>query len=284
MSSETTLPPNKTIIEFSASTLNNFQKCERYYKYSVVDKLEPHLKNEKLDKGSLMHIILEQYYREILAGKARQPAHLEAIEKGRDEAPKTDLELPVIEEVISTFRRYHVKYQNDNWQPLGIEEPFAKVIHEDENLIIIIRGKIDLRLEIPPHPGVKIVDHKTGDSNYAPISLSNQFEMYCLATGGREVIKNFLGFQKDPDLNFSRKPFAYSSEYLEEQRQMLIYWGIQMYQTEVANFFPLRKNNCFKCEFADVCATPPSGRDFKLKVNYKTREKYDLFAQKDSGR
>jgi hypothetical protein len=275
----------KTIIEFSASTLDQFQKCEQNYKYSVVDRLEPHLKATPLDKGSLAHVILEQYYKEIITGKDKNSAHLEAIERGRDEAPKTQLIQSDIDQVISTFRRYHVKYQNDSWIPLGVEEPFYKPIYEDDNFIIVIRGKIDLRVEVLPHSKVSIVDHKTGDQNKKISPLSNQFEMYCIATGANEVVRNFIGWQKDPDLNFSRKPIPYSKEYLDEARKQLVYWGIRMYSAEIAlgnkTYEPaMTKSNCIYCNFSDVCSSPPSGREFKLKDNYKVREKYELFEVK----
>lgn len=281
----------KTIIRISPSKIDDYQRCARLFDFRNNQNLEPMVRPAALDKGSLIHHMLETYYRTILEFQKdsklndallRSEAAKKAIERGKDEANKTDLDIKTSEEVISTFQTYHQRYVNDNWSPIFVEQPFSFIIYEDNEFIVLLEGKIDLVVREGDRHDEKLplilVDHKSGDKNYAPNILSLQFESYCLAFNTTTMIRNFIGFQKDPTLRFSRRPISYAPAFLEESRKWLVFWAFEMYRSMTEGIYPPRRAACFGCSFADVCSAPEDVRPFKLKMNYKTRAAHELFS------
>lgn len=267
----------KTVIRITPSSVDEFQKCPRSYYYSYVKGIEPIARREKLDKGSFVHMVLEAYYKEIRAGAARQKAYNEARGFALDIGPKSYLEQEDQDIVLSRFEQYHITYLNDGWIPLYIEEPFSKVIYEDETLVVLLEGKIDLVIKEERTGEIYVIDHKSGDKSFTPTPLSNQFEAYCIGLGVQSVMKNFFGFQKDPALAFKRSLLSYAKETLEESKTWFIYEAIQQRSAVEGNIFPPRKKSCFFCDFSTVCARPRSDRDFHLDLHFKKKEKHSLY-------
>lgn len=270
----------KTIIRISPSSMDNYQKCARYFHYTNIQNLEPISKSSPMEKGSFIHKILEDYYKLIIAGVAKDEAHQVAFQNGRDAAVNLELPLPETEHVLNTFTEYHKRYYVDNWQPIFAEQAFSVVLYEDDTTIVLLEGKIDLCVKIPPDDTIIIVDHKSGDRNYNINSMSTQFMLYCIALDTTQMIRNFVGFQKDPTLRFNRKLIAYNRSVLEEWKQYYIYYAMRIKDSLTTNFYPPNSKNCYFCPYADVCSSPEDSREWKLSVNFKKRDKHDLFAEK----
>jgi len=227
-----------------------------------------------------------------------------------------DLELGIqkAEECVKQFRDYVVYTALDTWVPIAVEEPFSKLMYQrpdvscpmhekwlesckdckrTEGLTILYKGKTDLIVKVTNVPGIVIiVDHKTGSRNQDPTGLSNQFMGYAWAfqdiTPDRvpRVIINKIGFQKTlpPKDRFRRYTKSYQRDVLEEWRSNTVYWVHQLLSYMDHNTFPANFTSCDKyggCVFRDVCYSIPSARERKLKIEFKVREKTDIFADVD---
>ena len=274
----------KITIRISPSTLDSAQKCWRYFYFTKVLNLEPIERNYRLDKGSFIHLLLECYYTSIKNGNSKSIAYNETILKARDQGLKLNLENSDTEEVIKAFTSYHNAYIHDNWKPLFVEQPFSYVLYEDDKYIILLEGKIDLVAIIPPHEeNVIIIDHKSGEQNRDTGPLSNQFEGYCIAFDRQEVVRNFIGFQKDENRRFARSIKSYNEEMLAESKEQMILWAFEIYnklsQPMNKYTYPVNRKSCPFCEFQNVCTKGPSDREFVLTNNYQVRKPHDLFGR-----
>lgn len=232
-------------------------------------------------EGEFIHFILENYY------KMKKDNSLDLgllIELSRQQALKTSLTIESSESLIKLFEEYRQYYQNETWQVLGIEEPFAKVLYEDEklNLRIIVQGKIDLRVKLQETE--ILVDHKKISQNRTPVERNNQILTYCFATGARDFIINQIGTQKTlpPAKKFLRPYFNIVEHQLEEWAESTIYSAFEIVKCYERNYFPGRITGCnyqgHKCEFYDVCQSKQEDWQYKLEGSFQNHEDHDLMA------
>lgn len=284
------------ILNVDSSILNTIQNCARKTQYSFIYNLQPYEKDEALEKGDLMHKMLEPYYSmqlddgpnlespfwQELLSEAIQPVGdpvKVGIAAGQYFASKMAISSLVSEEVIDQFVAYCEHYKHDEWHPLAVEEVGSKVLYEDDNYKIIYTFKIDLIAE----KGNLICpwDHKTGSRRHDPSSLSNQFIGYCYALGGHNILINKIGFQKSlkPAERFQRHPLVIDPERIDEWVQNSIHWTIEYAKYIEDNYFPMNLTSCDKysgCIFQRVCETDPASRNWKLERDYKTVEQWDV--------
>ena len=287
----------KKVLVVDSSILNTIQQCARKTQYSFIYNLQPFEKDEALEKGDLMHKMLEVYYSMRLDNGADLNSSLwqelvneanihpegdtiqQGIQAGLYFASKMSIASTISEEVIDQFKAYTEFYQHDGWHPIAVEEVGSKVIYEDENLKIVYNFKIDLVAE----KGNTIVpfDHKTGSRRHEPSSLSNQFIGYCYALGTNSIIVNKIGFQKSlkPAERFMRYPIPIDSSRIEEWVKNSIWWTLQYQNFVENNYFPMNLTSCDKysgCIFQKVCESDPENRGFKLDREFTTVEHWDV--------
>jgi hypothetical protein len=282
------------ILTFDASILNVIQNCFRKAQYSFIYNLQPHEKEESLEKGDLMHKMLEPYYSMIGPQKYDTPVWNElasagifpkgdpaqvAIDAGMYFSTKLQIPLEISEEVIKHFRDYAEFYRFDQWHPLAVEEVGSKVMHEEEDLQIIYNFKIDLIAE--KGEVIAPFDHKTGRMRKDPLSLSNQFIGYCYALNCNHIVMNKIGFQKTltPAERFQRFVFSIDNERIEEWRQNAIWWTKLYAKCIEDDQYPMNLTSCDKysgCIFKRICESDPASRDFKLMRDFNTVEKWDV--------
>lgn len=272
----------KITIAMSGSSSNAVQACPTKDHYENVMLLRPHLSATVLDKGTLMHKVLEVYYKFI---REALPDPVSAgILAGRKFAIALDLPLDEAEEVITHFIQYVDYYRNDGWTPVFIEEPFSVVLYEDEKFRVLYEGTIDLVASTVP--GTKLlIDHKTGSRNKVPLALSNQFMGYAKSLDENNVVINKILFyktDKKPAEKFRRYMMSYSGRQLEEWRNNTIHWAMYRYElmkrkSEDANFIlPMNLTSCDKygqCIYTKICtAIPGDARDYAISTEYKKVE------------
>lgn len=284
-------------LNIDSQTLNMIQMCARKTQYSFLYNLQPHEKEASLEKGDLMHKMLEVYYsmllengpdtssplwNELIVGAGVRPMG-DPISKGIDAglyfASMMSIPSEVSDEVMDQFKAYCEYYQHDEWHPIAVEEVGSKILYEDENLQIQYSFKIDLVAE--KGRIVAPFDHKTGSRRQEPSSLSNQFIGYCYALGTNTIIVNKIGFQKTlkPAERFQRYILTVDNDRIKEWEENSIYWALQYVQYWRDEFFPMNLTSCDKyagCIFRKVCETDAANREWKLKRDFTTVAEWDV--------
>ena len=272
------------ILSFDSQILNTFQACARKTELTFVQNVQPLSKAEALEKGDLMHKMLEVYYslqcekyneesdvwtaiREaglvVPEKKTFFPIQDFSIQCGRFFSTRLELEGNEIEETIFQFREYSNYFQHDSWHPLAVEEVGSVILFESEDWKIIYNFKIDLIAEqgriIAPF------DHKTAKRREEPSSMSNQFIGYCFGLKMNNIVVNKIGFQKtlSPMERFNRYILPISDARIEEWRANTIFWAKRMIEARETEYYEMNLTSCDKysgCIFRRLCESDPEAR------------------------
>ncbi len=269
----------KTLI-IDGSRLDLLQSCPYKLSLQEFEHLGSKTPSKALEKGDLMHVMLESYYKGIRDGHSSQTTFPEAINLGREIALDMHLEIEDSEEVMKSFRDYFMRYQGEDWVPIKVEEPFATQIYDSERLSIIYKGKIDLIVETKQ--GVYIVDHKTSSRTSEPSELTNQFSGYAYCLGMSNVIVNQIFFIGGPvEKRFRRPVLNFNQENLNEWLADTIYWCHLLMHFNEINHYPRNRTHCDgkfgACMFKEICSTTPDAREWKKSNLYVKVEPFDPF-------
>lgn len=277
---------NKPVLVIDSQILNNYDACPSKAYYSFVMNAKTKIKATALDEGDMMHYMMKFHYKLIkhnqeYTGISSIKGHpisrftiKEISEIVKRKAEKyllsLDLDAELGMEVYRTYNDYWQYYSNETWQILEIESPFARVLHEDDELKIIYCGVIDLLTN------VAIVDHKTSSRRGEPTGLSNQFMGYCWALGTNNLVINKIGFQKTlkNEEKFERYTKSYPPELINEWKENTICKAKSLYKDLLDIENMSRKKNYTSCDkysgciFQKVCETVPEARDFVIQRDY----------------
>lgn len=278
-------PADKFTIIISANSLNELQRCAKNYEYYKIRHLgQVGPKDEKLERGDLIHQVLDFFYKAIIA-KGGYDEHIEdSITFGRYVATTMDLEIEATEYFLSTCRDYLHYSKSYNWTPLHSEQPFSLVLFEDEELRIILEGKIDLIFSIP-NGTIFWADHKSVEKSSEPSPLANQFMGYGYAFKDitRFGMVNQVGLQKTlpPEKKFKTYTLTYDikGELLEEWREETIFAVKQLHQYIKMDYFPRNHASCMFCRYKKICEKPPNLREEMIASAYTESKPFDLFAK-----
>ena len=284
-----------------SQVLNSIQLCQRRVKHQFVDNLVLPNVSEPIERGSLMHDMLEVYYGCIgkcvrydaalwLATKeagfdvvkpdwTRDNIAQFAVAVGRFRASKMALPGDEVDEVIFQFSEYHKFYGNDGWHPLAVEEVGSKLLFEDDDLQVIYNFKIDVVME----QGSKIWpwDHKTSSRRQTPSSMSNQFMGYAFGLNTLNIVVNKIGFQKTlkPGERFQRDILQYTKTRLEEWVENTIYWARMLDYSLQHKHYPMNLTSCDKfggCHFEAICRKDVQLRELIMERDYKVGKTWDV--------
>ena len=298
----------KRVISIDSTILNTFQLCARKAQYNFEEHLQPPTKAEPLERGDLLHKMMELYYGLVFASGDQWVISNDndtivkladaglitslnedfsdwekrvkfAVEAARYFATKMELGVDEVEETIFQFGAYAKHFQYDTWMPLAVEEVGSKKIYEDEETIIVYNFKIDVIME---KDGMVIPwDHKTSKRSQYPSSLSNQFIGYAFGVNAKHVIVNKIGFQKtkSPSERFQRDLLTYEAERIEEWLVNTIWWT-QMYDHHrLTDTWPMNLTSCDKysgCVYSDLCEKGASSRDWIKERQYIVGQAWDV--------
>ena len=273
----------------SPNSLNN-SACMTYYLYDKLVEAAPERKADYLEKGDLMHAMLEPYYKLKMLPPEQRPPHAQmidaAIDAGRRKVISMDLEIEVSEdEVIPTFQEYCVYWEGkpDPEIPVAVEQPVVLELYrredtdEEEGLIVMIEMIPDIIFE-NRQGHITWTDHKTRSRNQEATPLANQFLAYAWASGTRRAMRNNIGFQKTlpAEKKFTRDFFPYPSGVID----WWVGWSVYRAQfvdacIKAENFPPdfTKCGNYGGCTFTDVCMQSPDNRERFLNENFIKRRR-----------
>jgi hypothetical protein len=275
-------------IVLDSSVMNTFEKCPTLMKYQYVDNLRfKGGKSKYLDKGDLLHIPLRHYYRQKQIGTEWEKCVEIAVGKMMKYGAKfIGLSDDDIKDVLTGFMSYAEFYRFERWTIIEVERPFRIILYEDNDLRIIIQGRIDLLVDTGQI--IMPVDHKSESRRSEAMALSNQFMGYAYAAKSNNIMVNKIGFQTSlkAEEKYYRTLLSYDDDNLVEWREEFIFKVRELINYAEIDFFPHRYTSCQdkygKCVMHEICHTPRVAREMKLMSQFEVVEPWDPFRDVES--
>ena len=298
---------SKTILSFDSQNLNAIQSCARKAQLQFIENLQPQTKAPALEKGDLLHKIMEiadgllgscsnfESDTWLALREAQYPipddprnifnldwkAKIDfAISAGSYFASKMEIDSETSSSVIHQVKEYYDFYRHDPWSTLVVEEVATKVIYEDDELQVLYSGKIDRVVE---QGNVRApMDHKSSERRQDPSSLSNQFIGYCWLLDCNYIIIDKIGFQKTlkPVERFQRYVLTIDEARIQEWLTNSIWWIKHYWEESLKkNNFPMNLTSCDKygqCTYAPICESNPEGRAWKKELSFIVGPQWDV--------
>jgi len=288
---------NKANIILDASKIDLFETCpKRYFFRHIRNKTLPVLyRSKSLDLGGLAHEGLAVYYQLLAEGLhfadrvQRCLMKIRAIScdvtQSNSEPEEVETLLRAIEENLDFWRAE----DENNIEVLAVEQSFAYTLYEDDDVRILLSGKIDL---LTNYRGLGRgadysnlpFDHKTFSRDSVLYRKSNQFINYSSAVSSNYIVINRIGLQKSlrPDERFKRVTLSYDPIYIQDWKDNLVKEILNEYLICVAEqSWPEKPTSCNKfnrlCEYYDVCdSSGQDSKDRKLETDYVDAEEWDV--------
>lgn len=298
---------DKLVVRIDSTVLNTMDSCPEKWRLQFYENWTPQKKAMALERGILMHQMLEHYHRERMGSAKKAPRNKpsdmptlveECLMIGRIYASNTaNISADEFQDDMRVFKDYFQRWQYDGWIIHKVEQPFSKLLYDGPKLRIHYEGIIDLEVT-DPKLGRIIVDNKTESRKSEPFILSNQFEGYQWAMG-LPLIVNKIGYQqnakmeeewdgmrqKKVDTRFRRLLMQSTPEALKEWREDTIRLIIESigWIKDIDAGKRLRKNrtSCDKyagCMYQQICKESNNEvKEHKLTVNFFKDEPWDVF-------
>lgn len=278
---------DKMIVSVDSTKLNILQMCARKYNLTINHAHSPLAKPDYLERGSLIHEMLEIYYvlRKYRTRWAQNNHTHEdiiniCIRVGEHYAIKQQLDVEEVVEILFQLKEYCRFYEHDGWDRiLSIEEVGTVVLYEDDKLCLLYEIKPDLVIQLDN--GIIAIDHKTAKQRKEPAKLANQFMSYCFVLGINNIVINKIGFQKSlkPHERFNRHTLSYSDDVLLEWRDNTVWWIGQLLNHIDQDFWPANFTSCDKyagCIFQGVCIKERIAREHELMRSFEITDRWDI--------
>ena len=283
---------SQRILIIDSQELSAVQNCPFYYmlKFHKMFKKQGEVPMP-LERGSLGHTILEEYYNCLKDGVSFEEALERASNLGRKTYVEMDLDVEICEWTIASFYQYAHRWRYDGIKVIQVEKPEMFLLHEDDELQIWYATKIDLLAEFPLS-GKGPVDHKWRGQKAEYNKLDNQFIGYAIATNSDIVYINEIGLQTGPkytpEVKFRRVPLSYDAGIKERWKKNTIWWAKQIDWFTQNETFPQCHNTagkqgvtkCAMCEFNIICSSSTEQEmNRKIVDMYQKNDRWDVTAQ-----
>lgn len=275
----------KTIITLDASRMSTHTSCGMKYNLLYNENLNLAGRDEPdyFTHGTAMHKLLEFYYGTFGNFAERTQGAILAFNNWLNESKEISLDAEAYNFITMRFLQYCAFYQHKDFIPLksadgkvSTEVGFSKLLYEDAELIYIVEGRIDLIANFFTQQGhAFLVDHKTQSKETTHYQYTPQFLTYAWATNLRQMVINYIGFQKNPPKEgfFRRQLLTFPEHIITEwEFQMLRIFNSERDQRK----FGYNKNRfeCgagwSQCQFTKICDTQSEMRESIIKNYYKT--------------
>lgn len=305
------IPAQKKNVIFDATTLSSVMSCARFHDIRFNHRLiSARGRSNSLEVGSLIHKVLEVYYKHkingfksdvavghalaagqmfitgcphCISGEAKPNCGHETEEyPGMQNTPENNEKWQVgWRFALDTCQQYFEFYKNDAFIPLGVEQVKGEVLYEDEEIRILWKAKFDLIVDTN-QIGIVSMDHKTFKQRRDKTTLSNQFTGQCLLLKSRNVIVNKIGLQTTLKIaeRLSREVVSFSADRLNEwQSEILPYYAYKYIQFTETGYWPPDYTHCDNmygpCPYKSVCEADRGMREEVLRAEFVTTSPWD---------
>lgn len=288
MNNETNQTDDKrTNIVLDATMFDTFLSCpQKFYIRHVLNRVPP-APAKPLDRGGLIHLGFEAYYRSLQikpqwdeAMNAMSEAYDLAV-AGMSETTLTPEETNYIKECMIQSCNVH-RSTDLQYEILAVEESFMYELYEDDLMRIIMIGKIDLLVNYQNYKAMPI-DHKSYERDFPVHRKTNQFQNYAYATNSNYLLVNRVGMQKSikPIEKHKRTMLSYDPLILNQWRDNVIKWSKYYMECAALNSWPLNDTSCDKfnrlCEYYQICDSSGSeAKTHKLNMYFREAPKWDV--------
>lgn len=275
-------------ITLDATMLDTFIVCPEKYKNRFLLNKTTTIKAAALDKGTLIHQGLEEYYRSLQKGydyAVSKEAALEGINVAAAESDLPDEDISFLKRVLLENVSFW-RHRDQELVILAVEESFSYLLEEfdylGEVIRVIMMGKIDLLVNEANYKNLPY-DTKTYSRTSPIYRMTNQFCNYAFATGSNYLVVNRVGLQTSmkAEEKHKRIPLSYDPLFLNQWKSNVIKWAKIYADCIIENSWPLNTTSCDKynrlCEYYEVCdSSGEEAKTYKLNTNFKTAEKWDV--------
>lgn len=305
----------KSSVILDNSMFSSYDTCARLFDFTFnMQLIDIDGKSNSLEAGSLVHVILEIFYTNLINGFSRTLSVAAGMAAGEEyyhgclDCKKSTSEkflclrhkksdpylgcnnIPLDSDkyvvgynwIVKTMEQYFDHYMADPYTPIESENVKGKVIYEDDELRIMWKAKIDTLIDTHQLNKPISMDHKTRKIDRKMTSINNQFIGQCVVTGTNNMIVNKIGFQQSlkPEDKFKREMMSYSYDRLNEWRNVVVpstvYRFLQSIErNEWLPTFTSCETKYGFCDFVPVCSLDRSLREGKLKEMFKVGPKWD---------
>lgn len=311
------IPTPKQNIIFDATLLSGMA-CGRFFDFRYNHNfMQRSGKSNSLECGSIVHTVLETYYKNIINGIKRSDAIGFGLAAGQqyiagcihctdfsgDGSPQcghkpnsypgvfntpADSEGYIIgwKWVLESCEQYFDYYKNDFWVPLEIEVVKREVIYEDDQIRVMWKAKLDAIMDT--NQSIMPMDHKTMKQKREFVDLNNQFMGQSFLTKSRQVVKNNFGFQKTLKIpeKFTREIITYTADrLLEWQSEIVPYYAYRLLEYQNSGYYPPDYTRCEgkfgNCVFLSTCKADRNMREQELNINFIVGPKWDVGNEDD---
>lgn len=285
------------IIVLDSQRLSMIKTCAAKFDMVFNRNFVPIEKALPLERGSSIHIMLDTYYTlkkyqnrwGLTSADNPNRAHnlidiikicVRVLEY---RAISMSLSVEEVDDAIRVFNEYVEFYQDEPHETLAVEQVGSKILHENEERVIIYETKIDWISSLPQVP-ILPWDHKTYSRRGPTSSLVDQFPGYCWMLNTNNIGINKIGFQTTvaPKDKFTRILLSYNQSYLDGWVKETADWVDYMRACYKSGQWLRNTTSCDKwdgCIFQEVCLTQPDLRDWKARSLFdKTEQPWDIGA------
>ena len=295
----------KKSVIMDATVLSSLMSCARYHDIRFNHRLVAAKgKSNSMEVGSLIHKVLEVYYKHRTNGFKRETAigqsmiagqmyiigcpHCSDVNNENPSCKHEQGEYPGLSNTpeasekytvgwkfaLDTCEQYFEFYKNDAFIPLNVEYVDGKVLYEDEEIEVLWKAKFDLVVDTN-QIGIVSMDHKTFKQRRDKTTLSNQFTGQCLLLNSRNVIVNKIGLQTTLPIKdrLTREVISYSADrLLEWQSEILPYYAYKYIQFSESGYWPPDYTHCDTmfgpCPYKSVCESDRNMREEVLRNEF----------------
>jgi hypothetical protein len=281
--------PKKNVI-LDATMLSSLMACARFGDLRFNHRFTTSKgRSNSLEVGTLIHKVLEVFYKHQINGFPRTTSIGSALTAGqlfitgcphcadgqtdKPECKHSPGEYPGLQNTpemnerytvgwrfaLETCQQYFDFYKNDAFIPLSAEQVKGEVLYEDDEIRVMWKAKFDLILDTN-QIGIVSMDHKTFKQRRDKTLLSNQFIGQCLLLKSRNVMVNKIGLQTSLkiDERLTREVVSYSADkLLEWQSEILPYYAYKFVQFSETGYWPPNYTHCDTmfgpCMFKPMC-------------------------------
>lgn len=275
----------KVSIVMDMSQYDMFLLCPFRFRNRYKLNLTSPQRNDALDRGLLIHLANETYYQLLKDGAKYEYAVESSLLKMREAfVLESDLDNDESTRLLDTMEQYFDFWRvaDQSFEILGVEESFMYKLYEDDDLIIYLAGKIDLRVRDNKYDNLPY-DHKSFSRSGPVQELSNQFKNYAIAANSNYLVVNKIGLQKTlkPHEKFLRVPLTYDHLIFEAWKKNVVHNIMSYLRCEAEDYWPTNETSCDKfnrrCEYYDVCkSSGEEAKRFKLLSEFMKVEPWDV--------